>query len=148
SFVAQDDVFTVIEGLIKILWKDLLNIDVPTPFARMEFDESMRRFGNDKPDLRFGLEHVELTSLVKQHNGGGVPLIGDAVASGGIFKAIRVPAEYALSRKDLDELETFRKGMGAMGLGRAKVAEGGEWTQAPLAKTMTPELRQAINAAC
>ncbi len=148
SFVSQDDVFTTIEGLVKVLWKELLNVDVPTPFPRMEFDESMRRFGNDKPDLRFGLEHVELTALVKEHNGGGVPLIGDAVAAGGIMKAIRVPAEYALSRKDLDELETFCRGMGAAGLGRAKVSETGEWTQAPLAKTMTPELRLAINAAC
>jgi aspartyl-tRNA synthetase len=148
SFVSQDDIFTIIEGLVKLLWKDLLGIDVPTPFPRMEFDESMRRFGNDKPDLRFGFEHVDLTALVKSHEGGGVPPLADAVAAGGIVKAIRLPAKYALSRKDLDELETFCKGMGAGGLARAKIAEGGEWTQAPLAKTMTPELRQAITSAC
>jgi aspartyl-tRNA synthetase len=70
------------------------------------------------------------------------------VTAGGIVKAIRVPAQYQLSRKDTDELETFCRGMGAGGLARAKIAENGEWTQAPLAKTMTPEFRQAVNAAC
>jgi aspartyl-tRNA synthetase len=147
SFVSQDDVFTVIEGLIKTLWKELLDLDVPTPFRRMEFDESMRRFGNDKPDLRFGLEHVELTALTRELNDGSVPMLADAVNAGGIVKALRVAAQYALSRKDTDELETFCKGMGAGGLARAKIGEDGEWTQSPLAKTINPEFRRAINAA-
>ncbi len=147
SFVKQDDIFTIIEGLIARLWKELLGIDVPTPFPRMEFDESMRRYGNDKPDLRFGLEHVELSELVRSHAGGGLPMFAEAVEKGGIVKAIRVPAQYALSRKDQEELETFCKGMGAGGLARAKIGDGGEWTQSPLAKTITPELRSAINAA-
>jgi aspartyl-tRNA synthetase len=148
SFVSQDDVFTVIEGMIATLWKEILGITVPTPFPRMEYDESMRRFGNDKPDLRFGIEHVDLTPIIRKYNGGGVPLIADAVASGGIVKALRVPASYQISRKDLDDLETFCRGMGAAGLARAKITETGEWTQAPLAKTMTPEMRKEITAAC
>ena len=148
SFVNQDDIFATIEGLIAKLWKELLGIDVPTPFPRMEFDESMRRYGNDKPDLRFGLEHVELTSLVREQPDGGLPLFSEAVAKGGIVKAIRVPAQYPLSRKDQEELEVFCKGMGAGGLARAKIGDGGEWVQSPLAKTVTPAMRQAINAAC
>jgi len=148
SFVSQDDIFATIEGLIARLWKELLGIEIPTPFPRMEFDESMRRFGNDKPDLRFGLEHVELTELVRSHADGGLPLVSEAVAKGGIFKAIRVPASYSISRKEQDELEVFCKGMGAAGLARARVGEGGEWTQSPFAKNITPELRQAINTAC
>lgn len=152
SFVTQDDIFEIIEGLLKKLWKELAGVDIPTPFARMEFDESMRRFGNDKPDLRFGLEHVELTDLVRQHNGGGVPLFQDALdihgPKHGLIKAIRVPAEHALSRKDIDELETFVRGMGAGGLARAKVNEGGEWSQAPIAKAIHPDFRNAVNAAC
>src|SRR5262245_37623700 len=76
SFVSQDDVFEVIEGLLKRLWKELLDIDIPTPFMRMDFDESMAKYGNDKPDLRFGLEHVVLTDLIRQHGPeGGVPLM-------------------------------------------------------------------------
>ncbi len=147
SFVTQDDVFTVIEGLLKRLWKELLNVELPTPFPRMEFDESMRRFGNDKPDLRFGLEHVELTETIKAQPDGGLPLFAEAILAGGIAKAIRVPAQYPLSRKEQEELETVCKGMGAKGLARAKIGEGGEWTQSPLAKTVTPALREAINAA-
>jgi aspartyl-tRNA synthetase len=148
SFVQQDDIFTTIEGLIQKLWKELLDIDIPTPFPRMEFDESMALYGNDKPDLRFGLPHVLLTDVVRAHADGGLPLFAEAAQKGGIVKAIRVPAQYALSRKDQDELEVFCKGMGAGGLARAKVGDGGEWTQSPLAKTVTPALRQAINEAC
>jgi aspartyl-tRNA synthetase len=149
SFVAQDDVFEVIEKLIAKLWKEVLGVDVPTPFRRMEFDESMAKYGNDKPDLRFGLEHVVLTDLIKQHGpSGGVPLMLEAIEQKGIVKAMVVPSEKPLSRAESDKLEEYVRGMGAKGLARAKVGETGEWTQSPLAKTITPELRQAINQAC
>ncbi|MFL5350180.1 MAG: aspartate--tRNA ligase [Hyalangium sp.] len=148
SFVTQDDVFTIIEGLIKRLWKEILDIDVPTPFMRMNFDESMAKYGNDKPDLRFGLEHTVLTDLIREHGeGGGVPLMYEAVQHKGLVKAMVIPAEKALSRAESDKLEEFAKQAGARGLARAKVGEGGEWTQSPLAKTISPALRQAINQA-
>ncbi|WP_224360335.1 aspartate--tRNA ligase [Hyalangium versicolor] len=146
SFVTQDDVFTIIEGLIKKLWKEILDIDVPTPFMRMDFYESMAKYGNDKPDLRFGLEHTVLTDLIREHGeGGGVPLMYEAVQHKGIVKAMVIPADKALSRAESDKLEEFAKQAGARGLARAKVGEGGEWTQSPLAKTISPALRQAIN---
>ncbi|MBF5045525.1 aspartate--tRNA ligase [Aggregicoccus sp. 17bor-14] len=149
SFVTQDDIFTIIEGLIKKLWKDVLGVDVPTPFPRMNFDESMAKYGNDKPDLRFGLEHVVLTDLIREHGeAGGVPLMYEAVQKKGIVKAMVVPAEKAMSRAETDKLEDFVKQAGAAGLARAKVGEGGEWTQSPLSKSITPALRQAINQAC
>jgi aspartyl-tRNA synthetase len=148
SFVNQDDVFGVIEGLIARIWKELLGVEVPLPLPRMEYDESMRRFGNDKPDLRFGLEHVDLTEVVRAHQGGGVPMLEAALAPGSIIKAMRVPKEHSLSRKDLDGLEVEARGMGAAGLARAKIGEGGEWTQSPMARTISAELRQAINVAC
>ncbi|MDC0708869.1 aspartate--tRNA ligase [Stigmatella sp. ncwal1] len=149
SFVTQDDIFTIIEGLIQKLWKEVLNVDVPTPFMRMNFDESMAKYGNDKPDLRFGLEHIVLTDLIREHGeGGGVPLIWEAVQHKGIVKAMVIPADKALSRAESDKLEEFAKQAGARGLARAKVGEGGEWTQSPLAKTISPALRQAINQAC
>ncbi len=164
SFINQDDLFTMLEGLVFRLWKEGLGIDLHErypdgTFPRLPFEESMRRFGNDKPDMRFGLEHVELTRLVIEHGGGGVPLLeplAQKFASGEyrmelpkeIVKAIRVPAEHTLSRKDTDELEKLCKQMGAGGLARAKVNAGGEWTQSPFAKTITEELRDAINAAC
>jgi len=147
SFVEQNDVFDVIEGLVVKLWKEVLGIELPRPFQRMPFAESMEKYGNDKPDLRFDMPHTDLTALVKQHGGGGIPMLKDAVEGGGIVKALRVPAAYGFSRTEIDKLEEYVKGMGAKGLARAKLGEGGEWTQSPLAKTITPEMRQAINAA-
>ena len=148
SFVEQNDVFEVIEGLIVKLWKEVLGVELPRPFPRMPFDESMAKYGNDKPDLRFGMPHVVLTDLVRRHDGGGLPLLEEAVKAKGIVKALRVPASANLSRTEIDKLEEYVKGMGSKGLARAKVGEGGEWTQSPFAKTITPELRQAITEAC
>ncbi|MFN0063982.1 MAG: aspartate--tRNA ligase [Myxococcaceae bacterium] len=149
SFVAEDDVFSVVEGLLKRLWKTVLNVDIPTPFRRMDFAESMARFGNDKPDLRFGLEHVVLTDLIREHGAaGGIPMMLDAVSNKGIVKALVVPADKPLSRADQDKLEEYVKGMGAGGLARAKVGEQGEWLQSPLAKLVSAPLREAINKAC
>jgi aspartyl-tRNA synthetase len=147
SFVEQGDVFDVMEGLIVRLWKETLGVEIPRPFLRMPFDESMAKYGNDKPDLRFDMPHVVLTDLVRQHHGGGVPLLGEAVKAKGIVKGLRVPASANLSRTEIDKLEEYVRGMGAKGLARAKVAEGGEWTQSPFAKSITPELRKAINEA-
>jgi aspartyl-tRNA synthetase len=113
----------------------------------MPYDESMAKYGNDKPDLRFDMPHVVLTDLVRQHQGGGVPLLDEAVKAKGIVKAMRVPASASFSRTEIDKLEEYVRGMGAKGLARAKVAEGGEWTQSPFAKSITPELRKAINEA-
>jgi aspartyl-tRNA synthetase len=130
------------------LWKEVLGVEIPRPFQRMPFDESMTKYGNDKPDLRFDMPHTDLTALVKENGGGGIPMMKDAVEAGGIVKAMRVPASMPFSRTELDKLEEYVKGMGSKGLARAKVGEGGEWTQSPLAKTVTPTLRQAVNAAC
>ncbi len=148
SFVNQDDVFGVIERLVARLWKELLGVEIPLPLQRLPYDESMRRFGNDKPDMRFGLEHVDLTDLVVKHQGGGVPLLADVAKAKGIVKVLRLPADKALSRTETDKLEEFVKGMGSKGLARAKVDEKGGWTQSPFAKTISAELREAINRAC
>jgi aspartyl-tRNA synthetase len=166
SFVNQDDVFRAIEGLIFRVWKEVLGVDLAQPglypsgrFPQMAFEESMGKYGNDKPDLRFDLPHTELTDVVVEHGGGGVPFwkpIADKFQSGEyrrdlpaeIVKALRVPGDLAakLSRTEVDKLEEFVKGMGAKGLARAKVDAEGNWVQSPLAKTITPELRAAINA--
>src|SRR5207248_1217161 len=144
SFVTQDDVFTVVEELVSTLWKEVLGVEIPKPYPRMEFEQSMREYGNDKPDLRFGMQHVDLTDLLKKHNGGGVPMWANV---SGIVKALKVPASANFSRTETDKLEEIAKGMGAKGLARAKVGDNGEWTQSPLAKSITKEAREAINAA-
>jgi aspartyl-tRNA synthetase len=149
SFVDEEDVYRIMEGLVARIWKDVLGVTIPTPFARIAYDDAMGKYGVDKPDLRFGLPLTDLTATLKPLNGGGVPLFATALEHNGIIKALRLPAENAgsLSRTEADKLEEFVKGFGARGLARAKVADGGEWTQSPLAKSVTPEARAAVNAA-
>ncbi|HEY5961007.1 MAG TPA: aspartate--tRNA ligase [Polyangiaceae bacterium] len=163
SFVNQDDVFALIEGLVFDIWKSALGMDLKElfpsgRFPRLAFDESMNLYGNDKPDLRFDLHHVDLTDVIIEHGGGGIPFfqpIAEKFRSCAyrrdlpteIVKAMVVPASANLSRTDADKLETLAKSMGAGGLARAKVAADGSWVQSPLAKTVTAEMRQAINQA-
>ena len=148
SFVEQDDIFAVVEKVIAKLLKDLKGVEIKTPFERMPFDESLRRYGNDKPDRRFGLEHIDLTALVKKFDGGGVKLMKMAIESKGIVKAICVPPENDMPRAQIDKLEDFVKSMGAKGLAWAKVDADGGWASSPLNKIIQPEMRSAINEAC
>jgi len=163
SFVNQDDIFKLIEGLIFSIWNAALGLDLHTlypdgTFPRLPFDEAMQLYGNDKPDLRFNLPHVDLTDLVIEHDGGGIPFFQSIAAKfkngsyrrdmpSEIVKALVIPASVNLSRADADKLEQLAKSMGAGGLARAKVAADGSWVQSPLAKSVSPELRSAINHA-
>jgi aspartyl-tRNA synthetase len=115
----------------------------------MRYEQSMREYGNDKPDLRFGMQHVDLTTIVAESRGAGVPMWQSfsTVTPGQIVKALKLPASANFSRTETDKLEEIAKGMGARGLARAKVGDGGEWTQSPLAKSITEDARRAINAA-
>src|SRR6478609_8996654 len=149
SFVVEEDVQGVVEKLMAALWKDVLGIELTLPFPRLPYAEAMDKYGSDKPDLRFGLPLVDLTEIVTKHDGGGVGLLQSAVKSpGGVVKGWRLPAAHAksLSREDLDKLEEFAKGFGARGLARARIGEGGVWTQSPM-KTISDDLRRAINTA-
>ena len=164
SFITQDDLFSVIEGLIVRLFREALGVELEErypggKFPRMTFEESMRRFGNDKPDLRFGLEHVDLTRTVVDHEGGGVPFFSELAEKfrtgayrwelpGEIVKALVLPADAGFSRADVDRLEKFVQQMGSKGLLRAKVGKDGEWTQSPMSKSATDAFRAAVNEAC
>jgi len=163
SFVNQDDIFSVVEGLVTAIWKAALGVDLTEKypggkFPRMRFEDSMRDYGNDKPDLRFAMKHTDLTALVIEHDGCGIPFWQPIAAKykdgtyrtdlpTEIVKALVVPKEHGLSRSDGDKLEKIAKSMGAGGLARAKVGPDGAWTQSPLAKSVTPEARAAINQA-
>jgi len=163
SFVNQEDIFEMVEGVVFAIWKAALGEDLHDlypdgHFPKLRFDESMDRYGNDKPDVRFDLPHVDLTDLVIEHDGGGIPFfqpIAEKFKSGAyrrdlpaeIVKAMVIPASAGLSRADGDKLEQLVRSMGAAGLARAKVAPDGTWTQSPLAKNITAELRTAINQA-
>ena len=147
SFATEEMIFAMAEGLIKNIFKAALDLDLKTPFMRMTYDEAMSRYGSDKPDIRFAMEHVDLTAALSKIGGAGVPLFTETLEKKGMIKAMVIKAEHALSRADLDKLEDLVKSLGGHGLGRAKVA-GDSWTQSPFSKHITPEGMRAINQAC
>ncbi|MBN2644073.1 MAG: aspartate--tRNA ligase [Desulfuromonadaceae bacterium] len=145
SFVDRDDVITTMENMIARVFKEAIGVEVATPMARMSYAEAMDRFGVDNPDLRFGLELVELSGLVANC---GFKVFADVVAGGGMVKALNAKGCANFSRKDLDDLTEFVKIYGAKGLAWVKMTEDG-W-QSPIAKFFTPEelaqLNEALNA--
>ncbi len=163
SFVAQDDIFRMVEGLIFRIWRSVLGVDLKAlypdgTFPRMDFGRSMELYGNDKPDLRFGMTHVDLTDLVIEHDGGGIRFLEPIARKfkdgtyrrdlpAEIVKAMVVPASAGLSRTEADKLEGFVRSMGAAGLARARVSADGRWTQSPFAKMVTDAFREAVNGA-
>lgn len=128
AFVDQEDVIKVVEGMIKKVFKEVLDIDLETPFIRLTFKESMERFGNDKPDLRFGLELKDMGDLAEK---GSFKVFLDALAQGGRVKAINGKGMASLSRKEIDMLTEEAKNFGAKGLAWIKIKDGFE---SPIAK--------------
>jgi aspartyl-tRNA synthetase len=121
SFVQPDDVFAAIEPLIVELFK-AAGVEPPaTPFQRMAYSEAMNRFGSDKPDLRFGLEFVDLSA---QFEGGAFVVFADAIKKGGAVKGIVVPGAANWSRKQFDDIVEHAKKHGAGGLAYIQVLEG------------------------
>jgi aspartyl-tRNA synthetase len=143
SFVNEEDVQAVMEGMIAEVWRSVLGVELPRPFPRLSYEQAMARYGVDKPDLRFGLELCEVTEAVRSC---GFRVFEQVVAGGGIVKGLRVPDGQRLSRKDLDTLAEFGKPFGAKGIAYARVQEGGAW-QGSFAKAMTPAALAALSAA-
>lgn len=140
SFVTEDDVMTINEGLIKRLWKEILNIDVPTPFVRMPWDEAMSRFGSDKPDTRFGLEIQDVSSVFA---GTDFKPFADALAAGGTIRAINAKGMAdRLTRKNIDKLGEVAKTYGAKGLAYSRLTA--ESTSSSFEKFLTEEEKTAL----
>jgi len=132
SYVTTDDVFAIIEGMMAHLFRAVLDAEIPVPFPRYTYRQVMDKFGSDKPDLRYGLEIVDLTDIVSKSN---FKVFSDMVNSGGVVRGIKYPGGAALSRKQIDNLtEIVRKG-GAKGL--AYIAVGEEGLRSPVAKNMS-----------
>lgn len=121
SFVAEDDVFAAVEGLFATMWKECLGVTLETPFPRITFDESMRRYGSDKPDVRFGFEFVDVTEISAQSPRNVIA--NGAKADGGIAVAIVVPGGAEISGTQLRKYEDVVKAAGAGGLTFFKVAD-------------------------
>jgi aspartyl-tRNA synthetase len=148
SFATERNVQEVMEKLVSRIFKDVLSLDLPEVFPSMTYEEAMRRFGSDKPDVRFGLELCDLTAALKPIAGGGIPLFASILEKGQIVKSIVIPKAHALSRSEVDKLERLVKELGGFGLGRAKVGEDSQsWTQSPFSKHVSAEGIKAIHDA-
>ena len=139
SFITQDDILDLTERFIRRAWKEILNIDVPVPFMRMPFAEAMEKYGSDKPDLRYGLELVNVTSAAGNT---GFSVFTDTVAAGNVVMALNAKGCGSFSRKQLDELAEHAKKYGAKGLPWLKVS-GSEVTGS-FVKTISEEQRDAL----
>ena len=139
SFVGEDDVMDVAEGLMTKLFKDVLNFDLKTPFPRLSYEDAVGRFGLDKPDIRFDLKLVNISDIVEN---AGFKVFADVVKKGGIVKALNAKGCINFTRKEIDDLTEFVAVYRAKGLAYIKVHED-SW-QSPIAKFFTEDEKQAL----
>jgi aspartyl-tRNA synthetase len=132
SFLDRDDFLPIIEGMVAEIWRRVKGVELVRPFPRLAYDDAMTRFGSDKPDLRFGLELQDASALFA---GGEFQAFAQTVAGGGAVKALRLPSAGGMSRKELDDLTSEAKQLGAKGLVWIKVTAEG--LQSPVAKFLT-----------
>jgi len=143
SFIDREDMYKLIEGILKRTWKETLGVDIPTPFPRMSYQEAMDRFGIDKPDTRFGMEIHDFTPLFK--NSAFKVFNGAANTPGSVVRAINANGLADLTQGELTNLETIAKSQGAKGLAFIKV-EAGEW-KSPITKFFSEEEKAALKTA-
>ncbi len=142
SFIEEEDLQTLLEGMVARIWKDVLDVDLEAPFRRMTYAEAMAKYGVDKPDLRLDLELCDVTEASR---GSGFRIFEAAIERGGIVKCMRVPEGDRLSRSMLDGLTDFAKPYGVKGVAFARVEDGGTW-RAPFAKAFSDRARESVNA--
>jgi aspartyl-tRNA synthetase len=130
SFLDEEDIYALVEELIPRLWREVLGVEVPVPFDRMPFHEAMRRYGSDKPDLRFELELIDLRELFGSTE---VGVFKTALDAGGHVGGVLVPGGAAYTRKQLDQWVEWAKGRGGKGLAYVAVESDGT-LRSPLAK--------------
>jgi aspartyl-tRNA synthetase len=141
SFVNEDGVIAVVEGMLHELFRAILEMEISLPIPRLDYHDAMERFGTDRPDLRFGLEMVEITDLVRDSE---FQPFKEAIEKQGAIKAIRVEGgAAAISRKQLDELSRLAASLGARGL--LSVKSAGEGWQSSMSKFLKEETRAAID---
>jgi aspartyl-tRNA synthetase len=134
AYVSIDDVFGVVEGMMSHLFKAVLDVDIAIPFNRYTFQEVMDKYGSDKPDLRYGLEIVDLTDIFK---GSGFKVFADTIANGGIIRGINHKGGASLSRKRIDNLTEIVKAAGGKGL--AYLALTADGMRSSVAKNLSKE---------
>ena len=135
AFCTEEDVFELIEGLWAKVWKDVLGIDIPTPFRRIDMQESLLKYGTDKPDLRFDLEIADVSDALRET---GATVLRGALDAGGVVRCFAVPGGKDMSRRELDDLAVLARGAGAKGLA---------WVPGPLDRHLSEGEMAAIKSA-
>jgi aspartyl-tRNA synthetase len=139
SFVGEDEVMDIAQGLMIRLFKEVLDIDLKAPFPRLSYEDAVDRFGLDKPDIRFGLELVDISDIVEN---AGFKVFSDAVKRGGKVKALNAKGCLNFTRKEIDDMADFVSVYRAKGLAWIKVHED-SW-QSPIAKFFSDEEKEAL----
>jgi len=139
SFVNEQGIMEIAEGMIVTIFKKVLNLDLVTPFPQITYNNAMTRFGLDRPDLRFGLELCDVSDIVKD---AGFKVFANVVKNGGLVKAINAKGCATFTRKQIDELTDFVAVYQAKGLAWIKIKED-EW-QSPIVKFFTNEEKDAL----
>ena len=140
SFVDEEDVMDINERLLAKLFKEVLDIDVELPIQRMTWQEAMDRFGSDKPDIRFGMELVNVTETVKDSE---FVVFKGAIENGGTVRGINAKGQGSMPRKKIDKLVSFAKDYGAKGLAYIAIQEDGT-VKSSFAKFMSEEEMQNL----
>ena len=139
SFIEREDIYALIEGLLQRVWKTALNIDIPTPFKRISFEEALNRYGIDKPDTRFGMELVDFTEDFRAST---FKVFSGAIASGGVVKAMNAKGMAGATQGQIETMTEYAKSFGARGLAYIKV-ENGDW-KSPIVKFFSDAEKTAL----
>jgi aspartyl-tRNA synthetase len=143
SFVGEDDVIETVEGMLKAIFKEVMDKEIRTPFQRISFDEAMLKYGSDRPDTRFGLELNDITQIFKNSD---FKVFSDTVKKGGIIKALNLKEKAnVLSRKQIDDQTEYAKSLGAKGLAWIRI-DSGEW-QSPIVKFLSETEKEQLKDA-
>ena len=139
SFIDREDIYALIEGLLARVWKTALDIDIPTPFPRVAFEDVMNRWGIDKPDTRFDMELVDMTDDFASSE---FKVFSGTVAKGGVVKALNAKGFACVTQGQLETMTDYAKSFGAKGLAYIKV-ENGEW-KSPIVKFFSDAEKAAL----
>ncbi|HEX5397554.1 MAG TPA: aspartate--tRNA ligase [Verrucomicrobiae bacterium] len=139
SFIEREDIYALIEGLLKRIWKTALNLDIPTPFKRLRFEEALNRYGIDKPDTRYGMELADFT---EEFRASSFKVFRGAIDNGGVVKALNARGMAGATQGQIETMTDYARSFGAKGLAYIKV-ENGEW-KSPIVKFFSEEEKAAL----
>lgn len=140
SFIDREDMYALLEGMMKRLWKEILDVDIPTPFERMPYHDAMNRFGSDRPDRRIGMELADLNDLFENSD---FKVFNSVIKSGGSVKAINAKGLSDITEGELKYLTDMAVNMGAKGLAFIRAREGAGW-KSPILKFFSDKEKAAI----